>query len=174
MSGLSGPPELLPLMFRPLPLGAIKPQGWLKDQLILQANGLSGHLPLFWADVMNSSWIGGKADGGLHERGPYWLNGFLPLAYQLENQELIDMAFKYVDYIINNQTDGWLGPDDDHSGNQYWSKYQMMMILRHVCIEERERERERNQSDNYAHTIDFQCVLVHNIICIIILLYTLK
>ena len=158
---MSGPPELLPLMFRPLPLGAIKPQGWLRDQLVNQANGLSGHLPLFWADVMNSSWIGGTADGGLHERGPYWLNGFLPLAYQLENQELIDIAFKYVDYIINNQTDGWLGPDDDHSGNQYWSKYPVMMILRQVCMEERERE--RNRSDNCAHTIDFQCIhIIHN------------
>ena len=150
VSGLSGPPQLLPLMFRPLPLGAIKPQGWLKDQLIIQANGLSGHLPLFWADVMNSSWIGGKADGGLHERGPYWLNGFLPLAYQLENQTLINMAFKYIDYIINHQADdGWLGLDDDKSGNQYWSKYFMMMVMRQVCMEEgggeRERDRERER-----------------------------
>ena len=130
---MNGPPQLLPLMFKPLPLGAIKPQGWLKDQLTLQANSLSGHLPLFWADVMSSSWIGGTADGGLHERAPYWLNGFLPLAYQLENQTLINMAYKYVDYILSHQADdGWLGPDDDKDGNQYWSKYFMMMILRQV------------------------------------------
>ena len=82
---------------------------------------------------MNSSWIGGKADGGLHERAPYWLNGFLPLAYQLENQTLINMAFKYIDYIISHQADdGWLGLDDDKDGNEYWSKYFMMMILRQV------------------------------------------
>ena len=135
MSGLSGPPQLIPLKFHPLPLGAIKPQGWLKDQLVLQANGLSGHLPLFWADVMNSSWIGGKADGAgaVHERVPYWLNGFLPLAYQLENQTLIDMALKYIDYIISHQTDdGWLGPDDIRDGNAYWAQQPMMFIMRQV------------------------------------------
>lgn len=49
--------------------------GWVKQQLQIQADGLSGHLPLFWPDVENSSWIGGKADSGLHERAPYWLNG---------------------------------------------------------------------------------------------------
>lgn len=120
-------------MFKPLPLGAIKPQGWLKDQLTIQADGLSGHLSLFWPDVMNSSWIGGTADGGLHERAPYWLNGFLPLAHQLENQTLIEMAYQYVDYILSHQAeDGWLGPDDDKDGNEYWSKYFMMMILRQV------------------------------------------
>ena len=136
VSGLSGPPHLLPLKFRPLPLGAIKPQGWLKDQLIIQAGGLSGHLPLFWALVMNSSWIGGNNDGGVHQGVPYWLNGFLPLAYQLENETLINMAFKYIDYILSHQAeDGWLGPDDIRDGNAYWSQIPMMLSLRQVNSE---------------------------------------
>lgn len=63
--------------------------GWLKEQLAIQANGLSGYLPFFWPDVMNSSWMGGSADTGLHERTPYWLNGFIPLAYQLQDPILI-------------------------------------------------------------------------------------
>ena len=68
--------------------------GWLKRQLELQAEGLSGHLPRFWADVMNSSWVGGTADFGLHERAPYWLNGFVPLAYQLQDPLLISYVCK--------------------------------------------------------------------------------
>ena len=64
--------------------------GWLKHQLEIQAAGLSGHLHLFWADVENSSWFGGNADGGLHERAPYWLNGIVPLAYQLQNESLME------------------------------------------------------------------------------------
>ena len=133
MSGLSGPPQLLPLMFRPLPLGSIKPQGWLRDQLTIQANGLSGHLPLFWADVMNSSWVEGKADGVVHQNVPYWLNGFVLLAYQLENQTLISMAYKYIDYILTHRADdGWLGPDDLHDGNEYWAQYPLMFALRQV------------------------------------------
>lgn len=83
---------LKPPKFFSLPVGSIKPEGkaildfqhdtsriihlgWVKQQLQIQADGLSGHLPLFWPDVENSSWIGGKADSGLHERAPYWLNG---------------------------------------------------------------------------------------------------
>lgn len=66
--------------------------GWLKQQLLTQASGLSGHLSQFWADVSNSSWLGGGADTGLHERTPYWLNGFVPLAYQLQDRSLISMV----------------------------------------------------------------------------------
>jgi len=84
--------QLLPPIFSPLPLGSIKPQGWLLDQLQLQAESLSGHLQYFWADVMSSSWVGGKADVGLHERTPYWLNGFVPLAYLLQDPALIGMV----------------------------------------------------------------------------------
>lgn len=51
---------------------SVTPRGWLLAQLELQAEGLSGHLALFWGDIMNSSWIGGPDDGGLHERAPYW------------------------------------------------------------------------------------------------------
>src|SRR5262245_66410946 len=75
--------SLAPLTAEPLPLGAIKPAGWLRRQLEIQAGGLSGHLDEFWPDVAESSWIGGKAEGW--ERGPYWLDGFIPLAVQLDH-----------------------------------------------------------------------------------------
>ena len=34
-------PQLQALAFEPLPLGAIQPRGWLRSQLLLQADGLS-------------------------------------------------------------------------------------------------------------------------------------
>ena len=72
--------------FEPLPLGSIKPAGWLKDQLRIQADGLSGHLDEFWPDIKDSAWFGGKAEGW--ERVPYWLDGIVPLAYMLDDPAL--------------------------------------------------------------------------------------
>ena len=73
-------PGLTPGVMRLLPLGAIKPAGWLARQLRIQANGMSGHLDEFWPDVgPNSGWLGGTGESW--ERGPYFLDGLVPLAY---------------------------------------------------------------------------------------------
>ena len=61
--------ELKELHFLPFPLEAIKPRGWLAEQLRIQADGLSGHLDEFWPDIKDSAWIGGQAEGW--ERMPY-------------------------------------------------------------------------------------------------------
>lgn len=100
---------LEPLKLKPLKLGEVKPTGWLKNQLNTQLNGLSGHLDEFWPDVMDSGWIGGKAEGW--ERFPYWLDGVIPLAFLLDSQELIKRIEVYLNYILDHQQeDGWLGP----------------------------------------------------------------
>jgi len=95
--------------YTPLPLGSILPQGWLLGQLRIQADGLSGHLDEFWPSVAQSGWIGGDSDGW--ERGPYWLDGLVPLAILLDDDKLIKKATKWLDYIISHQDEeGWLGP----------------------------------------------------------------
>lgn len=87
----------------------IRPSGWLKQQLEIQANGLSGNLDKVWRDVRDSAWIGGTAEGW--ERVPYWLDGFIPLAYLLKNDDMIARAKKYIDAIISfQQPDGWICP----------------------------------------------------------------
>lgn len=108
------PSHLQPLAFQPLKLGAIRPAGWLAGQLRLQADGLSGHLDEFWPDIKNSAWIGGTAEGW--ERGPYWLDGVIPLAYELQDQKLMAKVKHWVDYILEHQQpDGWLAPvQPDH------------------------------------------------------------
>jgi len=101
--------ELRPPKYRTLPLGAIEPAGWLKRQLRIQAEGISGHLDEFWPDVRDSQWFGGEAEAW--ERAPYWLDGTIPLAYVLGDETLLAKVRGYVDHIVANQhEDGWLGP----------------------------------------------------------------
>ena len=96
--------------FAPLPLGSIKPRGWLKRQLEIQANGLSGHLDEFWPDLRDSGWTGGPGESW--ERGPYYLDGLVPLAYALDDRRLIDKAKKWIEWTIQHQrADGRIGAE---------------------------------------------------------------
>jgi DUF1680 family protein len=81
----------------------------------VQANGLSGHLDEFWPDLLNSRWKGSK-DGEGWERGPYYLDGLVPLAYQLDDARLKAKAQAYIDWILTSGRDnGWFG-----AGNDRW------------------------------------------------------
>jgi uncharacterized protein len=100
---------LRPVAFRPLSITAIKPTGWLAQQLRIQADGISGHLDQFWPDVSDSQWFGGEAEAW--ERAPYWLDGAIPLAYLLDDADLKERITGYITYILDHQDDdGWLGP----------------------------------------------------------------
>lgn len=108
----------------------IKPCGWLKRQLEIQASGLSGNLDKMWRDVRDSSWIGGNADGW--ERVPYWLDGFIPLAYLLENEDMINRAKRYIYDIISLQnSDGWICPCNDEQRRKYdsWAVLLISKVL---------------------------------------------
>ncbi|MBQ3101111.1 MAG: hypothetical protein IJC50_08985, partial [Clostridia bacterium] len=89
--------------YKQLTTNEIEARGWLKRQLRLQADGLSGHLQEVWPDIAQSQWIGGDREGW--ERVPYWLDGFIPLAYLLGDEKLIADAKRYVDFIIEKQID---------------------------------------------------------------------
>lgn len=108
----------------------IKPKGWLYKQLRIQATGLSGNLDKVWPDVRDSSWIGGTKDGW--ERVPYWLDGFIPLAYFLEDEDMIARAKKYINAIISKQNDdGWLCPCSKENRANYdaWAVFLMTKVL---------------------------------------------
>ncbi|MCX6238868.1 MAG: glycoside hydrolase family 127 protein [Bacteroidia bacterium] len=104
----------IPLVAQPytaLPLGAIKPKGMLLKMLELQRDGASGHLDSIYSLVCgdNNGWLGGTGDGW--ERGPYWIDGLVPLAYQLNDPVLKAKAQKWIEWSIKNQReDGCFGP----------------------------------------------------------------
>ncbi|WP_341418411.1 beta-L-arabinofuranosidase domain-containing protein [Paenibacillus filicis] len=120
--------------FQALPLGAIKPAGWLCNQLRIQADGLTGHLEEHWSDVgPDNGWIGGKGESW--ERGPYYVDGLLPLAYLLEDERLIAKAQRWIEWSLASQReDGNFGPqgpiqtvNQDLDKKQDWWHYMIML-----------------------------------------------
>lgn len=108
--------------FAELPIGAIKPHGWLYDQLVRQKEGMTGNLDVLYEKIVgpDNAWIGGEGD--TWERGPYWLDGLAPLAYILDDKELISKTMVWVEAMIKSQTeDGYFG---NRISRPYISGYQ--------------------------------------------------
>jgi hypothetical protein len=105
----SNPAPLKQNAYIKLPLGSIKPEGWLKSQLEIQATGLTGNVDDFWPDLVNSSWRGGEGESW--ERCPYFLDGLVPLAYLLDDETLKQKVKTWIEPILASSTDsGWYGP----------------------------------------------------------------
>jgi hypothetical protein len=122
-----------------LPLGAIKPQGWLREMLVRQKTGATGNLDKLYPLVMGkrNGWLGG--DGDLWERGPYWIDGLLPLAYILQDKELIAKVKPWIEWSLKSQrADGYFGPSKDlgpeegiqrDNAQDWWPKMVMLKVM---------------------------------------------
>lgn len=128
-----------------LPLGSIRPEGWLRDELERMAAGMSGHLDEWYPEVCGerNAWLGG--DGDTWERGPYWIDGLYPLAHLLEHDELLEKTKPWIEWTFANQRDnGQIGPyetkDQDrtrpaprgaqvHKPDDWWPRMVMLKIL---------------------------------------------
>ncbi len=110
--------------FIALPLGSVRPEGWLRTQLEIQANGLTGYLDEFWPDLKISKWRGNDKGEGW-ERGPYYLDGLVPLAWLLDDQRLKNKAMVFIDYILKSgKPDGNFGP-----GTNTWANSIALKVL---------------------------------------------
>lgn len=103
------------LPYQELSLGSIKPEGWLKEMLIRQRDGMTSKMDELYPQVMGKAngWLGG--DGDQWERGPYWIDGLVPMAYILEDTVLINKARPWIEWTLNSQReDGFFGPELDY------------------------------------------------------------
>lgn len=108
-----------------LPLGAIRPQGWLKHQLETAAQGLTGKLYEFWPSVSESAWCGGEGDNW--ERAPYYLDGLVPLAWEMGDEELKSVCMRYIEWTLQSQReDGFFGPADNED---WWPRMVMLKVM---------------------------------------------
>lgn len=126
--------------YKELALGTIKPKGWLKEMLVRQKTGSTGNLDKLYPAVMGNrnGWLGG--DGDQWERGPYWLDGLLPLAYLLDDKALIAKTKPWVEWAIKSQRpDGYFGPSKDYpyengiqrdNSQDWWPKMVVLKVLK--------------------------------------------
>ena len=105
---------LVPTPFIKLPIGAITPKGWLRHQLELEAQGMTGRLPEIskWCKFEGNAWADpqGQGHSGWEEL-PYWLKGYGDLGYVLDDETIIKKARKWIDAVLSSQEpDGFFGP----------------------------------------------------------------
>ena len=128
----SNRPPLQPQQFVKLPVGSIQPEGWLKQQLILQKNGLNGHLGEIsaWLQKENNAWLKTGGEWGWEEV-PYWLRGYGNLAYIMNDKAMLDETLFWIENILNSQReDGNFGPVHLNRGKQdFWPNMIVLWIL---------------------------------------------
>ncbi|WP_353195042.1 beta-L-arabinofuranosidase domain-containing protein [Parapedobacter defluvii] len=136
------PNNRYPLKRKPymeLPLGAIKAKGWLLEMLERQKRGASSQMDQLYPTVMGprNGWLGG--DGDQWERGPYWIDGLLPLAYLLDDKELKQKVQPWIEWTLSSQQEnGFFGPAKDYSPEpglqrdnsaDWWPRMVMLKVL---------------------------------------------
>ncbi len=127
-----------------VPLGSIKPKGWLLKQLQIMRAGSTGHLDDIHPKIqVDNGWLGFAGDGW--EETPYWLDGAVPLAYLLDDAKLKAKVVRYINWTLNNQRpSGYFGPltkqelekgieitpDNCAAGEDWWPKMIMLKVLK--------------------------------------------
>ncbi|GAB3659616.1 glycoside hydrolase family 127 protein [Echinicola sediminis] len=117
-----------------LPVGAVKPEGFLKEYLIRQKNGLTGHLGEIsaWLQKEDNAWLSKEGEGQWGwEEVPYWLKGYAHIGYLLEDEAMIKEAKIWLEGTINSQrADGNFGPRHFDGDNQdFWANMIMLYCL---------------------------------------------
>ena len=122
----------LPAALEKLPLGDVRPEGWLRTQLELQRDGLTGHAEELYGDIGESDWLTGGKKGGefAWERGPYYAKGLVALALTLDDAALKAKAKRWVDAILRSQRpNGDFGPKNDN----WWANMIALHLVRDWC-----------------------------------------
>jgi hypothetical protein len=119
---------LLESPFMKLPIGAIEPRGWLRQQLLSMVDGMTGHLADFsrWL-LPTSGWLTFREKAEGWEEMPYWLRGYGDLGYVLKNEKIIREARRWLEASLGSQQeDGYFGPPLNKANKDVWPN--MLMV----------------------------------------------
>lgn len=128
-----------------LPVGSITPRGWLRAQLVLEADGFPGRLTEIsgFLKKEGNAWLHPDQTGHSGwEEVPYWLKGFGDLGYVLGDERIIKEARSWVEAAIASQReDGYFGPrsnlgtgkDGKPGKPDLWPNMVMLNALQTYC-----------------------------------------
>ena len=134
-------PPLVPSPLIKLPVGAVVPQGWVRVQLELQADGYTGRLTELsgFLEKEDNAWLSPTGEGKRGwEEVPYWLKGFANLGYVLNDRRIVDEAQTWIEAVFRSRkADGWFGPDKGRKGvaarntgrDDLWPNMIMLFVL---------------------------------------------
>jgi len=107
----SNRPPLLPSPLAKLPLGAVRPRGWLARQIDLMVEGLTGRLYEFGPYLQpGNAWLDPEGEPGWEE-APYWFRGFHDMAVISGDKRCLAETQRYIEAAITSQEpDGYFGP----------------------------------------------------------------
>lgn len=133
----------VPRVYQPFDIGAVKPAGWLLDQLKTVALNSTGHLDETYEKIRkDNGWLGGTGDGW--EETPYWLDGAVPVAYLMNDPLLKAKVLKYINWTLEHQRpSGYFGPltayeretgkpltpEVADKGEDWWPKMVMLKVM---------------------------------------------
>lgn len=136
--------------FFQLPVGAVKPQGWLQTTMRISGEGITGHLQEYRSDSLWKTWDDRAYRGKLHltqsgnlsnevwwpyEQQAYWADGLVRLAYVLDDEKLKKTADEFINKTLAGQTsDGYMGGWPDHpyvgtDGGDIYTQGHLMRVL---------------------------------------------
>ena len=134
---------LLPLPLVKLPVGAVRPEGWLGEQLRRMAQGFTGRLPELsqYCRREGNAWLDPQGHGRFGwEELPYWLKGYINLGYVLGDSRIIGESRQWVEAVLRSQRgDGYFGPAANLVGEHtlgrlealdLWPNMVMIYVLR--------------------------------------------
>jgi hypothetical protein len=133
-----------------LPVGAVKPQGWLQTTMRISGEGITGHLQEYRSDSLWKTWDDRAYRGKLqleqkgnlshevwwpYEQQAYWADGLVRLAYVLDDEKLKKIADEFINNTLAGQkSDGYMGGWPDHpylgtDGGDIYTQGHLMRVL---------------------------------------------